>query len=155
MNLMRYILLISLAIILNMSSCGNKELSSQDSDTMVSILPSDELQEIASEMNSQTPFQSGPTTIQESIKLNYADKMFEYNFIEQNPNINPAEIQRRMDETRVSTLEDQLRVDPGAKDFLGLIVKDGYRIRIRFVLTATNDTLQKEVSNDEIAELLN
>ena len=106
-------------------------------------------------MNAQTPYRTSPTTIQESIRLDYDDKMFEYNYIDEKPNIDPKQIQQKMEETRISTLEEQLITDPiGTRDFLSLIAKDGYGIRIRFLLQATNDTIKVEVSNHEIVGLL-
>ena len=121
-------------------------------------MPSEDLVFELNAYNQQVPKKTSPTVTQEKATFNYDDRMFEYNYTEIMPDGASIEYARvNLEYMRLNILEDRLKNDYLGYDrlFLNLLVKDNYGIRVRYVFKPNNDTIQVDVSPQEIDSLLN
>lgn len=152
---MKKILILSLTAVL-LSCCHHNSIQKKANND--SSWPSDELVLELNAYNQQVPQKSSPTVTREKATFDYDDRMFEYNYTEIIPYGASIEYARaNLEYMRLNVLEDRLKNDYLGYDrlFLNLLVKDNYGIRVRYVFLPNNDTIQVDVSPQEIDSLLN
>lgn len=109
------------------------------------------------EYNEQTPRQMSNTVCMEKANFDFDNRMFQFNYTEVWPeNADAKYALERLNQMRISTLQDQLEYDPQGTNraFLEELVRNKYGIRVQYVGVPNNDTIKSEVSYEEIKELL-
>ena len=156
---MRFILFFCLLILIGCSSQSKQDYS--DHGQTQNGTP-EEILAILWDYNANIPDYPNPYSTARKATLPFDEKIFQFNYEEVwDESTNVSEEQAKIEATRLSILENQLKNDPDGSNhgFLEILSKEGYGLRMQYVGKYRNlekrDTIQIEISPEEIKNILN